>query len=138
GQEVALLALPQREDRGILGGALGAAVPRPVVVAAVPAALAVGLVVLVVVGHQVGQGEAVVTGDEVDRGDRVPAVVGVQVAGAGEPVGELGQGGRLAAPQVPDRVPVLAVPFAPQRREVPDLVAALAHVPGLGDPLHLG
>ena len=62
----------------------------------------------------------------------------VQVAGAGQPGGELGQRGVLAAPEIAHRVPVLAVPFRPQRREVPDLVAALAHVPRLGDELDLG
>ena len=56
----------------------------------------------------------------------------------GQPGGELRQGGRLAAPVVAHRVPVLAVPFCPQRREVADLVAALADVPRLGDQLHLG
>ena len=106
----------------------------------VPSALvlAVGLVVLVVVGHQVGQGEPVVAGDEVDRGDRAPAVAEIQVAGAGQPGGELRQRGVLAAPEVAHRVPVLAVPLRPQRREVAHLVAALADVPRLGDELDLG
>ncbi len=84
------------------------------------------------------QREAVVAGDEVDRGQRAAAVVLVEVGGAGQPGGELGERARLAPPQVPDRVPVLAVPLGPQRREVAHLVAALAHVPRLGDQLHLG
>ncbi len=105
---------------------------------AVPVVLAVGLVVLVVVRHQVVQGEAVVAGDEVDGGQRPPPVVLVQVGGAGQPGGELRERARLAAPQVPHGVAVLAVPLGPQRREVAHLVAALAHVPGLGDQLHLG
>ena len=46
-------------------------------------------------------------------------------------------GGRLAAPEVAHRVAVAAVPLRPQRREVADLVAALADVPRLGDELHL-
>src|SRR5208282_3481324 len=75
GQEVALLPGPQREHGLVVGGTFGAAVPGPVVIAAVPAVLAVGLVVLVVVGDQVGQGEAVVAGDEVHRGDGAPAVL---------------------------------------------------------------
>jgi hypothetical protein len=94
--------------------------------------------VLVVVGDQVLQGEAVVAGDEVDRGDRTPAVLLVEVAGSGQPGGELGDGRGLAAPEVADRVPVLPVPFAPQRREVADLIAAVAHIPRLGDQLDLG
>src|ERR1700760_1701808 len=57
--------------------------------------------------------------------------------GAGETGGELGQGGAGAAPEVADGVPVAAVPLGPQRREVADLVAAGADVPGLGDQLDL-
>ena len=72
----------------VVGLALDPAVPGPVVVGAVGVVLAVGLVVLVVVGDQVAQGEAVVGGDEVDRGVRRAAVVGVQVAGAGQPGGD--------------------------------------------------
>ncbi len=51
-------------------GALDAVVPRPVVAVPVAVALAVGPVVLAVVGRRVGEGEAVVGGDVVDRGDR--------------------------------------------------------------------
>src|SRR4029077_17967105 len=96
----------QGQDGRFVGGAFDAAVPGPVVVAAIPVVLAVGLVVLVIAGDQVLQRGAVVCGDEVDRGHRAPAVLLVQVAGPGEPGGELGQRGGLAAPQVPDRVPV--------------------------------
>ena len=68
-----LLAGAQGDDVRVVGRALGAAVPRPVVVGAVAVVLAVGLVVLVVVGDQVAQGEAVVHGDQVDRRGRSPA-----------------------------------------------------------------
>src|SRR5207302_8488543 len=70
GEEVALLALAEREDVGVLGGAFGAAVPTVVVVGAVLSVLAVGLVVLLVVADEVLEAEAVVGGDEVDRGVR--------------------------------------------------------------------
>ena len=62
------------EDLAVVGRALDAAVPGPVVALAVVAALAVGLVVLLVVGDEVAQREAVVGGDEVDRRDRLAAV----------------------------------------------------------------
>src|SRR6202042_50969 len=98
---------------------------------------AVRLVVLVVVGDQVGEGEAVVGGDEVDaRVGAAPAAT-VQVGAAGQPVGEVGEGLVGAAPVVADAVPVAAVPLRPQGREVAHLVAALAEVPGLGDQLDL-
>ena len=52
GEEVALLAPAQRVDLGVVGLALDAAVPRAVVVGAVAVVLAVGLVVLLVVGRR--------------------------------------------------------------------------------------
>ena len=136
GQEVALLARAQREDLGVVGRPLDAAVPGPVVVGPVAVALLVGLVVLLVVGDEVGEREAVVGGDEVDRRERVAAVVLVEVARAGQPLGELADV-RLAAPEVAHRVAVDAVPLRPQDREVADLVAARADVPRLGDQLDL-
>src|SRR5581483_11379611 len=67
GQQVALLALPQREDGGVGGWSFHSVVPRPVVGLAVAVVLPVGVVVFVVVGDQVCEGEPVVRGDEVDR-----------------------------------------------------------------------
>ena len=66
GHEVAGLASTQREDRRIVGRAFDAAVPAQIVVVAVAVVLAVGLVVLEVVAHQIPECEAVVAGDEVD------------------------------------------------------------------------
>jgi hypothetical protein len=57
------------------GLALGAAIPGEVVVGAVAVVLAVGLVVLAVVGDEIGEREAVVGGDEVDAVDQELAVV---------------------------------------------------------------
>ena len=138
GQEVALLAAAEGEHVGIVGVALDAAVPRPVVVGAVAVVLAVGLVVLAVVGDQVAQGEPVVGGDEVDRRRRLAGAALVEVARPGEPVAHLGQARPLPPPEVPHRVPVLPVPFRPQDREVAHLVAALPQVPRLGDELDRG
>ncbi len=67
----------------------------------------------------------------------MPRVALVEVRAAGQARGELVHGGGLAAPEVADRVAILAVPLRPERGEVADLVAALAEVPGLGDQLHL-
>ena len=57
------------EDRRVVSGrAFRAAVPRAVVVSSVVVVLAVRLVVLAVVGDQVGEGEPVMRGDEIDAG----------------------------------------------------------------------
>ena len=138
GQEVALLATPQLVDLLIVGGTLSATVPGLVVIRAVLVVFAVGLVVLLVVGDQVAQREAVVGDDEVDRRDRATTGVGVQIAGSRETRSEFAQRGRFTAPEVAHRVAVATVPFRPQRGEVADLVATVAKVPGLGNELDLG
>ena len=135
GQQVALLARAQHLHLGIAAVALDAAVPGSVVIGAVPVLLAVGEVVLLVVGDEVAEREAVMAGDEVDARPR-PAPIGlVEVAGAGQPVGEVADAGGLRAPVVPGGVAELAVPLRPADREVADLVAAWADVPRLGDQL---
>ena len=137
GDEVALLPRPQGEDVEVVGRALDAEVHRAVVVRAVLVVLAVGLVVLALVRHQVAQREAVVGRDEVDRGDRPAPGVLVQVGRSGQARGELAERLRLAAPEVAHRVAVLAVPLRPLRGEVADLIAAGPDIPRLGDQLHL-
>ena len=126
----------QRVDLLIVGVALGAAVPAAVVVGPVAVALAVRLVVLLVVGDEIPEREPVVRGDEVDRRERRAAVVLVEVARPGRARREVGDAG-APAPEVPHRVAVEAVPLRPEHREVADLVAARADVPGLGDQLDL-
>ena len=81
-------------DRGIVGGAFDAAIPASVVVGAVAVLLAVRLVVLLVVGDQIVQGEAVVTGDEVD------ALLGFALA-----CGRKSRGCRSTGPRVAPRRP---------------------------------
>ena len=111
---------------------------RVVVVGAVAVVLAVGLVVLLVVADEIAEGEAVVRGDEVDAGVGLAAVVLVEVAGAGEAVGEVGELAGVALPEAADGVAVLAVPLGPEDGEVADLIAAFADVPGLGDEFDVG
>src|SRR5699024_11410911 len=94
---------PQVAHLRVLGGALDTGVPGAVVALPVVAALAVGLVVAVVVGDQVPQGEAVVGGDEVDRGGRGAPGVLVQVRAAGQAGGEVAGLARLAAVGVAHR-----------------------------------
>src|SRR3546814_15760310 len=73
------LGAPQA-DCGIRSLAFGAAVVAEVLLLAVVVVLAVGRVLLLPVGGDIGQGEAVVAGDVVQPG---PAVPSVAVEGAG-------------------------------------------------------
>ena len=135
--DVAHLLGAQRQDIRVVGRALHPAVPRPVVAFAVAVVLAVGLVVLLVVRHQVGQREAVVTGDEVDARAWPPPGGFVEVRGPGQPRGEFAEGRGFAPPVVAHNVAILPVPFGPQTWKVADLITALADVPRLGDQLDL-
>ena len=66
GEEVLNLAATQRQNFRIFGWTFLTAVPRAVVGFTVGVTFTVSFIVLVVVGHQVIQGKAVVGGDEVD------------------------------------------------------------------------
>ena len=72
GQEITLVALPRRQDAGVVGRSFHPMVPGPVLVPAVAVVLAVIVVVLAVVADEIGQGEAVVGRDEIDRAGRMP------------------------------------------------------------------
>jgi hypothetical protein len=63
------LSLPQPLDGWVVGRAFQAAVPAQVVVDTVAIGLAVFLIVLVVIAHQVVEGEAVVAINEIDAID---------------------------------------------------------------------
>src|SRR5262249_7588939 len=121
----------------VVGVALRSATPAAIVVAAVAILLAVRVVVLVLVRNEVAQGEPVVRGDEVDAGARAAPGRLVEIGAAGESLRELAERLIAPAPVVAHGVAVAPVPFAPQRWEVVDLVAAVTEVPRLGDQLHL-
>lgn len=105
------------------------AVPRTVVAFAVAPVFAVGLIMLLVVAHQIVHGEAVVRGDEVHGCDRSAAIDLIQVGTAHESAGEFRQRGRLRAPEVAHAIVVAAVPFGPAGREAAHLIAARAEIP---------
>jgi hypothetical protein len=79
GKEIPLLASAQGVDLRIVGGTLHPAVPRPVVALAIPVVLAVGLVVLFVVGHQIPQRETTMPGYKVDARAGPPAGAIVEI-----------------------------------------------------------
>ena len=65
-EEIPDLPGPELIDGWVIGGALRPAIGRPVVIRAITAVLAVGLIVLPLVADQVMQRKAVVAGDEID------------------------------------------------------------------------
>src|SRR5262249_20281005 len=137
GDQVALLPDPQLADGGIVRGALDTAVPRPVVIAAVPAVFTIRLVVLLVVADQVLRGEACMGGGEVDAGVRFAPARLVKVGGPREAAGKISDDPAISLPISAHRVPILVIPLIPARREIASLVAAAADVPRLRDELDL-
>src|SRR5262245_16198069 len=136
-QKVPNLTRAQRDDRRIARWSFGAAVPAQVVAFAVAVVLEVGVVVLLVVADQVLQCEPVVRSDEVDARVRTAAAPLIQVIAARDPGCWLGDNAGVAAPEAANRVAVLTVPFGPQHRKIPDLVAALAEIPRFSNQLDL-
>ncbi len=142
--QIAHRAPSRRVDQGVVGGSLDAVVPGPVVIRAVQPALAVRVVVLAVVGRQVGQGEAVMGRDEVERRDGPAVEAAEQVLGTGEPGGEVAhavarlardRSRQIAEPERPHGVPEAVVPLGQGWRELPGPPAVHPEVPGLGDQL---
>src|SRR5207302_5460112 len=122
-------------DAGRVDRTLGAPVAAEVLIRAVAIAVAVRLIVLAFVAHQVVQREPVVRGDEVDAGVGSTAARLIEVARPREPRGQLRDLAEVATPESADRVAIFAVPFGPAHREVPHLIATAAEVPWLGDEL---
>src|SRR5690606_4405551 len=89
-ERVAFLLPPSGQDRLVVGWSFGAEVPGTVVAFAVAVVFPVGVVVLLVVRHQVVQREAIVGRDDVDAGARQPTV-GEQIGTARDPGREVGE-----------------------------------------------
>ncbi len=109
-QEIALVARAGGEDRRILGRPLDPLIPGEIRVGPVPVMLAVRLVVLMLVGNEVSEGEAVVRDDEVDplrrrRGARE------DVTRARHPRREIAARSGVAAPEAAGCVAEPVVPF---------------------------
>ena len=121
-----------------IGWAFDATVPTLIIVGPVAIFFAVRFVMLLVVTDQIAQREAIVRGDEVDARARAPAVVGKEIAAAGEPRSELADRAAVAFPEPPDTIAILAVPFAPEHGKIADLITMRSDVPRLGDQLHFG
>src|SRR5262249_18828969 len=135
-EEVPQLARAERADLGVLRLPLDAAAPREVLVRPVLVVLAVRLVVLLLVRHEIPQREAVGRGDEVHARVGPASVALVEVRAPREAIAEIAHAPAVAAPEAAHGVAVLAVPLRPAHREPADLVAAVADVPRLGDELH--
>ena len=133
GEQRALQLAAQRAHGRIVAITFHAAIDAAVVVVAIGVGLAICLVVLALVGHQVGQGEAIVRRDEVDAGLRSATGVAKEVARARDARGEFPAAGGTSEPEAARRITEAVVPLAQAGRKASGFTSG--HVPGLGDEL---
>ncbi len=138
GELVAAQLPAQRDDLRVVGRSFDAAIGAVVVVGAVTVLLAVRLVVLLAVAHEVGEGETVVHGRVIDAGARAAAVVMEKVLRGRHAAGDVADEVAGARPVAAQRAAVAIVPLRPGGRKMSDLVAARAEIPWLGDQLDAG
>src|SRR5882724_4351524 len=137
-QEVLRLAVSQLLPRRVVSGPFDPAVPAPVVVGTIAVVFPVRLVVLPIVGDEIVQGEAVVTGHEVDALFWLPPSVAVDLGAAEQAVGEA-SGRALLPPE--EAACVVTEPSIPL---LPAIAPEAAHlveprrIPRLGDELGAG
>ena len=121
-------------DHGIIRGTFNTAVPAAVIIGSVRIVPSVCLIVLVIVGKQIIQSKAVMTGYEVHRGSETVVVLVIEIGGSHDPGGCI-----LGIPIIPlekvsEGITVAAVPLRPPVvcRKTADLIDT-ARIPGLCD-----
>ena len=130
---------PQSQNFFIGGWSFHPAVPALVVIVAVPVVLPVAQVVLLIVADQIGQGEPIVAGDEVDRIAGAAVMVLVKIGAAGKTGGQGRHHPGSTAHEGANIVAKASVPLCPavMAGKVADLIKA-GSVPGLGDNFDIG
>ena len=111
--EVLYLTAAQLLDGSVLGRPLDPAVPRQVRSRAVPVSFAIRLVVLVVVGNQIVQREAVMAGHEIDALFGFSFLVAENVGAAERPLRQQPDRPAVAFDKAADVVPEATVPLLP-------------------------
>src|SRR5262252_6766803 len=137
-QEVLHLPIAQLLDRWILRRAFHTTVPAPIIVGTVTVVFTVRLVVLVVVGDQVVQGEAIVTRHEVDTLFGLAFLVPVYLGAAKQAVGKTSHRPLVATEKAAD---IVAEPTVPLLPTVPNKAAHLiqtGRIPRLGNEFRAG
>src|SRR5215217_2362567 len=137
-EKVALLSFAGSDDTFVVGLPLGAVIVRAIVVVAVVVAFTIRLVVLVVVGNEIVQGEAVVGGEEIDPGPWTATPMVIDVAGPCETGSKIAGCVIGVLPVIPDRIAIFIIPLGPAGWKAAHLVSTWADVPRLTDKLDLG
>src|SRR5262249_47723468 len=134
-QKILGLAHSQLIDLRIISGALNTAVPAPVVIRAVPIMLAVCFVVLLVVGDQIVEREAIMASHEVDALFRLALFVSIDLRTPEQPVGYALHHSLLATKEIAKVIAKFSVPLLPAiTDETSDLIKT-SGIPRLSNQL---
>src|SRR4051812_28934853 len=95
----------------------------------VAALLSIRVVMLFIIGNQVVQRKAVMSGDKVHAGPRLAATTGEGIGGCGHAGCHLGLHAGIALPIGSGGIAEFVIPLGPSGRKTSDLVAAGADVP---------
>ena len=134
GQQVALVPQSGRIDIAVRCCALHTMVPAMIGAGAIAVLLAIGLIMLVLEGGEVGERETIMRGDEVDPA-RGAMFCAKYFGRTGEPRCQRAEHTAIPAPEAADVIAVLVVPFPPAAGEIAGLIAAGANIPWLGNQL---
>ena len=93
---------------------------------------------LAVVADQIGQGEAVVAGDEVDAGLGFALLVAVDVGAADQPLADIASQAGIAFEEVAHVIAEATVPFLPVVTDEAAHLIEAGRIPGFGDQLGSG
>src|SRR6266496_2735716 len=123
GHTILDLTLAQGPNCCIIRLPFHATIPTHIIIAAIPVVFTVGLIVLVVIGHQIIQGEAIMTGDEIDTVHRHMRCCLVEIRAARHAGRYHAYHPWLASDKAADIVTIAPVPFGPAiAREAANLV----------------
>src|SRR5579862_7745540 len=138
GQEVFHLAISKFLHSRVIGWTLNAPVVASVVVCAIAVVFTVRLVVLLIVGAEVVQREAVVAGHEIHACFGLAFLVSIDLRASEQPVGHDPDKALIAAEKATYVIAKATVPLAPSvAREATHLVLA-RRIPCFGDQLRTG
>src|ERR1700730_17066067 len=102
---------------------------------AVAIVFAIGLVVLVVIGDEIVEREAVMGGGKAEARPGLAAALIEDVARGRDPGGQFAEFALVTLPVGSDGVTEAVVPLRPARREASDLISPWPDIPGLRDQL---
>jgi hypothetical protein len=138
GSEVLYLPDAQLLHRGIVRRPLDSAIPALILVVTVLVALTVPNVVLLVVRYEVGEGESIVTGNEIYAMEGGTTASAIEILTPTESGRKEAYQVRIPFPEPSHLIPVSTIPFGPAAapRETPDLIEPRG-VPRFGNQLHV-